>query len=286
MAGLALGGDWTGKPHEQDEKPYASVQRYAAQPGDSRFAAYPLVESNRCYSAKNHDSADLCAQWRAAIAAEKAADSAKWSNRLSLIGAVLTLFGLAIVLRGLEHSQQANLLTREANINDNRAWIEPLVVINDQQPLIWWNQSFQVPLRISLRNHGSTPAISASVSYRIVFSDEEAIAFANSIKNGHKPIGIYSDVVFPGEITEAHNMGISSLKGSPLGPYLPDENARPIIVLFAKYRTVFDPTTEYRTTVRMLRVEYAGGEITRQTPMIEAHRLYLAQAWMIEGYAT
>lgn len=45
------------------------------------YAPCPDVNAESCYKAKNHDSADLCAQWRAAVAAEKATDAAKWGNK-------------------------------------------------------------------------------------------------------------------------------------------------------------------------------------------------------------
>ena len=104
--GIWLGADWTSQPSQQPQQHYASAKRYQASPSEREFAAYPVAESEACYSAKSHDSADLCAQWRAAVAAEKAADSAMWSNRLSIIGAVLTLIGLGFVYATFKETER------------------------------------------------------------------------------------------------------------------------------------------------------------------------------------
>ncbi|MEO8374274.1 MAG: hypothetical protein ABI471_03550 [Sphingomonas bacterium] len=183
--GLTLGGDWASKPYEQSEKPSASAEHYRAIALDTKFAAYPIEESNRCYAAKDHDSADLCAQWRAAIAAEKAANAAAWSNRLSIIGAALTLEGLGFIYwtfretqrtanaaidgvnqagRAADAAHEANKIAREA-MQRERAWIKI-----DTVRIKWVRferadnrpnnpEYFHVSIEVDVRNVGSVPAI-------------------------------------------------------------------------------------------------------------------------------
>jgi hypothetical protein len=65
------------------------------------YAPYKDRYSDACYGAANHDTADLCAQWRATIAAEKAADEARLATIAAIIGTVLslaTVIGLIITL--------------------------------------------------------------------------------------------------------------------------------------------------------------------------------------------
>ena len=114
-------------------------QSIASQPADQArpptaltgdYAAYPDKYADECYKAENHDSADLCAQWRAAIAAEKAADAAQWGIRvdgiaaaLSFISIVLVFFALRQTERSLREAREANVLAREAHQRELRAYL-------------------------------------------------------------------------------------------------------------------------------------------------------------------
>jgi hypothetical protein len=55
------------------------------------YRPYGQRYSDACYNAQNHDTADLCAQWRAAIAAEKAADEARLATIAAIVGTTLSL---------------------------------------------------------------------------------------------------------------------------------------------------------------------------------------------------
>ena len=70
----------------------------AAQPP---YRPYADRYSDTCYNAQNHDTADLCAQWRAAIAAEKAAKEARIATIAAIVGTVLslaTVIGLIVTI--------------------------------------------------------------------------------------------------------------------------------------------------------------------------------------------
>lgn len=72
----------------------------------------PDKYDERCYDAKSRDNADLCAQWRAAIGAEKAADRAWWSNLIGFFGAVLSFVSIVLVVIALRQTREANQLTK------------------------------------------------------------------------------------------------------------------------------------------------------------------------------
>lgn len=65
------------------------------------YRPYPERYSDACYDAQDHDAADLCAQWRAALAAEKAAQEARIATIAAIIGTFLslaTVIGLIVTI--------------------------------------------------------------------------------------------------------------------------------------------------------------------------------------------
>lgn len=177
-AGLTLGGDWTNRPYEQTGKPYASASRYTAKSVDAGFAAYPQSESNKCYGVSDHDVADLCAQWRAAIAAERAANSASWANWLAIIGAIASVVGLIALLRSLKQTEHALEAAGEANKiavqdaeNQTRAWLEVDFELDMRGQEFRGNFIRGV---VSLRNHGPSPAL--GVTFRICITTHEKLS--------------------------------------------------------------------------------------------------------------
>ena len=83
-----------GDSHQQHQttRPAAASPTPAPEPP---YRAYPERYADSCYSSDSHDSADLCAQWRAALAAEKAANEARLATIAAIIG---TIFSLATVV--------------------------------------------------------------------------------------------------------------------------------------------------------------------------------------------
>ena len=83
--GLVLAGAAPPKEGGIGKAPAEKIKPSAPKTPD--YSAYPDKEAESCYTAKDHDSADLCAQWRAAIAAEKAAKATEGGNLVGGIGA-------------------------------------------------------------------------------------------------------------------------------------------------------------------------------------------------------
>lgn len=66
-----------------------------------KFTAYPGYDPDPCYHAEDHDAADLCAQWRASIAAEKTTKEARRATTWSIVATILsvvTVMGLIVSL--------------------------------------------------------------------------------------------------------------------------------------------------------------------------------------------
>ncbi len=244
--GAALGGDWAVQPHDHTGKPYASATVYNSTDLGNTFAAYPYEESNSCYSAKNHDSADLCAQWRAAIAAEKAARATEWTNYLSVVGAVLTLAGLAFVVRGLAHSRQANSLARESMVTENRAWVK---IEADQGALftLLITDNLLSTIVVSLKNIGKSVATNVRVTAEITTLDWRQANEIPSLYRGKDIDAVpwqHHRYLFPDD-TEKDIRAICSLvdhKGMirMLHEGQEPDSFVPYVVVTARYKLAFD----------------------------------------------
>jgi hypothetical protein len=91
------------------------------------FTAYPGYNPDPCYRAKSHDKADLCAQWRAAIAAEKSAHEARratnWSvaatflSFIAVVGLIVTLWQTS---GALGEARRGNILAMRENARATR----------------------------------------------------------------------------------------------------------------------------------------------------------------------
>lgn len=93
----------------QKQPERAHTQKQIAQPArtQSDYAPYPNMNAKSCYQAKDHDAADLCAQWRAAVAAEKTSDSAWLANFIGAISAVLTFISIVLVIFALRQTERS-----------------------------------------------------------------------------------------------------------------------------------------------------------------------------------
>ena len=154
LIGLALSGAAPPKKEAVTQQAVSRLSTTASSLPDS--TPYP----DRCYSDKNHGTADLCAQWRATIAAEKTTDTAYWSNWIAGGGALLSFVSIVLVVIALGHTRKANEITRSGQ----RAWMtdaDPNITerIDDTIP----GQHYQNALGFNhtWENTGSTPAIGA-----------------------------------------------------------------------------------------------------------------------------
>lgn len=98
LVGLTLSGAKQAAQHHQPANEHTEANEAQEAPP---YRPYPQRYSDACYKAENHDTADLCAQWRAAVAAEKAADEARLATIAAIVGTILTLItvvGLTVTI--------------------------------------------------------------------------------------------------------------------------------------------------------------------------------------------
>ena len=101
FAGLVLIG--VQNPAKQPQETFGNQQTQtrtkpsAASPPETPKPSYqPYADryADSCYNANDHDSADLCAQWRAAFAAERAATEARRATTWAIVAALLSFIGV------------------------------------------------------------------------------------------------------------------------------------------------------------------------------------------------
>ena len=83
---------------ERQQRNQAQAEHNAPVPPRAAYAPYPNWQSESCYKAQDHDSADLCAQWRAAIAAEKAAKATEVATQWSKAATALSALALGALI--------------------------------------------------------------------------------------------------------------------------------------------------------------------------------------------
>jgi hypothetical protein len=135
---------------------------------EAPYSAYPRMLDEKCYEEKNHDTADLCAQWRSALAAEQNVDLLKSANKVSLIGAVLSLVSTVLVLIALWQGREAHKLAADTSKRQLRAYV---VVKSCQvfKPSSVGDFPFRV--QIVFENTGATPAHDVNSHVRLVLSE-------------------------------------------------------------------------------------------------------------------
>lgn len=121
--GLALAA--ADKPPEKAQDANREEQRPA--PSALTYAPYPDLNSDACYNAKDHDAADLCAQWRAAFGSEKAAREAERATDWAIIATILSGLAVAGLLYtiwqthgSLGEARRANILAQRSNARATR----------------------------------------------------------------------------------------------------------------------------------------------------------------------
>lgn len=122
LAGLILAG--AQQPSETRQTQDSSQQTQASTTEgvsptptpEPPYRPYPDYNPDPCYNAQNHDTADLCAQWRAAIAAEKTTHEARRATNWAIVATFLSFIGVAALVVTLWQTQGALNEARRGNL--------------------------------------------------------------------------------------------------------------------------------------------------------------------------
>lgn len=110
-----------------------------------------------CNHPKDNNSAELCAQWRASIAAERSADAQITANYITGAGAFLSFVSIVLVLVALGQTRKANRVASATARHQLRAYIglaKPDVDIHRDVG----GELVDAKIEVQWRNVGQTPA--------------------------------------------------------------------------------------------------------------------------------
>jgi hypothetical protein len=132
LIAFGLGAFWTGLPYPQER--YQSYQDGKADKNGSLSAvtnvSTTIVKRTPCNKPQSETESDLCAQWRAAQAAEKSADWTVYGFWATLAGMALLTWQIMLTREAVKDTgdatiamQEANRIAREIGENQVRAYV-------------------------------------------------------------------------------------------------------------------------------------------------------------------
>lgn len=117
LLAFGLGVYWQGLPQPKERyQPYQSSNKVEERAATTIADVAPsVVQRTPCNNPQSEGESDLCAQWRAAKAAEKSADWTKWGVIASIAGISLLLWQIMLTREAVKDTGDATLAMQEAN---------------------------------------------------------------------------------------------------------------------------------------------------------------------------
>ncbi|GGB52063.1 hypothetical protein [Blastomonas aquatica] len=126
-----------------------------------------IVQKSPCNNPQSETESDLCAQWRAAKAAEKAADWTVYGVLASITGISLLLWQINLTREAVEDTGKATIAMERQNEIAERQQ-RPWVTVAIADAFMTQSQGgLLLVCDVSLGNIGATPAFKASISHCI-----------------------------------------------------------------------------------------------------------------------
>ncbi|MFM5954538.1 MAG: hypothetical protein ACKOPE_09600 [Novosphingobium sp.] len=263
LAGLAtlliafgLGAYVTALNYPQEQR-YQSYRYTAEQPDQAKptLAAkadpQPLQYRTPCRQPEGQGESDLCAQWRAANAAEDSALWTKWGVWIGIIGSSLLLWQIMLTRKAVEDTSEATEAMREANKiagDAQRAWISLAI-----RPVLiesYGNDGLLFEIEYTCKNIGSTVATHFDVEAGILFpgQSEDIDNFIDRVEGLINDWKRDYDMVegsslLPGdtEIDKLHDVESGPRVNWWKGLFADAVRTQPIMIVAAFYRTVVNP---------------------------------------------
>ena len=191
-----------------DQERYQSY-RYAADKPleiDSAAATRAIAQAfqNRapCDNPKGRDESDLCAQWKAANAAENSALWAQWGFWIAVIGSSLLLWQIILTRRAVEETGEATEAMRAANeiaTQAQRPWVEIDVIVHHFTNA---EKHISFEYSVQLKNIGKSVAESIWLHTTVVSGWDDFNRKLHRWREGHwkKTQGPSPFALMPGEV--------------------------------------------------------------------------------------
>lgn len=205
LIAFGLGAYWTGLPYPPERyQPYQDGE--SDKQGTSATipdVSKPIVQRTPCNNPQSEGESDLCAQWRAAKAAEKSAEWTLYGVIASLIGIALFMWQLALTREAVKDTGDATIAMREANnIAKVSAERQLRAYLGVRDFTVTGLRSDETPaLRFDIFNSGQTPAREVRYTAKIFgFTTDAHIA---KIKFGKMEHPYSVGVSLPGQVGKA-----------------------------------------------------------------------------------
>ena len=127
-----------------------------------KFTPYPGYNPDPCYEAKDHDAADLCAQWRAAVAAEKTAHEARRATVWAIVATILSGLSFFAVALALIQTVRFNRSARRIGEAQVRCYLSA------KEVKLRFDDTGQPMISLIVANSGQSPAL----NFRWTFSTD------------------------------------------------------------------------------------------------------------------
>ncbi|NYF33234.1 hypothetical protein [Sphingopyxis sp. JAI108] len=167
LISIGLGAYATALPYPEQERyqSYGETRRDKDRATLSAPDAHSPERRTPCVEPKTAADSELCAQWRAAIGTEKAADWAMWGGLATVFGIIGLIVTIVLSLRGLDRAREANEIAHAASLNDLRPWVDVEIVKVEMSS---GTQSFDLSVDIRVTNLGKSPAFKVETRARIL----------------------------------------------------------------------------------------------------------------------
>ena len=165
--------------HSERYQSYQSSQREETKTATSvANVSQTIVHHTPCNEPKSETQSDLCAQWRAAKAAEKSADWTAWGVLASIAGISLLLWQIILTREAVEDTGRATEAMNDANeiarkvYNANvRPWLSLEAQMRNDH-LLWTEEGEAgVFVEFTARNHGQSPATNVNYMVKVDIGD-------------------------------------------------------------------------------------------------------------------
>ncbi|KRB86544.1 hypothetical protein ASE00_07570 [Sphingomonas sp. Root710] len=241
---------------DTDKERYEPYRYAADKPAEAESAqagvprAQPLGYRRPCQDPKGETESDLCAQWKAANAAEDSAFWAQWGFWIAVVGSSFLLWQIMLTREAVEDTGRATEAMRQANrISENaqRAWITLGIEPDHASPYPGGGIYFRI--NFTAANVGNTEATHFFVKHSVLFqgAGESSNDFATRMLGQveawlDKIYEIKTLTVVPAERVVVPWWNDIASKDIPwakiLGPVM---GSTPVFLMAAYYRTVSDP---------------------------------------------
>jgi len=228
-------------------------------------------------------------------------DWAFWALVVGIVMAFITTIGTYLIFRQVELTRRAVEETgdateemRAANViaarasdaahDANRPWLDIIVDFGDSGNFTWIGDVCTIPISLSAKNHGPSPAVMAEISTTVVCAESDiAIAVQNAIESAKEVRGIFPVSVFADQSTIPR---IWSVEFNPSGVPANYNMVLPHIVASAAYG--IPGSIDRKVIVRVYSVIDASnsGALIKEKCPIPIWRLSMSENITHGGYMT